>query len=582
MAAMCSFMGCARLKWNLVANVLDIPKPKYAVTVDKNVMIPMSDGIRLAADIYRPDASGKFPVIIVRTPYGKRNPNHKYEFAGRLFASQGFAFTVQDVRGKFDSEGVYYPYINESKDGYDTLEWAAKRDWSTGKIGTYGFSYWGSTQWLAAPTGSTRLKAMVPIVTAQDPYNRWIYNGIFRINDVLVWHYENAKRYIRDSKEIDWDSAVQYLPLIRADNALGQDISYYNDWIKHPVPGPYWDNIRVDDKVSKITAPALIIDGWYDYYLDSAIKDFNRMISNGGSKEARMSRLIIGPWTHTSKSKFDDVDFGKSASFMQQVKAILGWFQYWLKDEDNGVADEDPIKIFIMGKNEWRSEKEWPLKRTKYVKYYLHSNGCANGIEGNGLLDTELPGKESSDQFIYDPANPVPSIGGTSIYGKSKPGPADQREIEIREDVLIYSTPPLKGDIEVTGPVSLILYAASSAKDTDFAATLVDVYPDGKAINLKTGILRARFRNSLTKPSFLEKDKVYKLDLEIGATSILFKKGHRIRLQVSSSSFPEFGRNLNTGAPIGMTAKIEKAKQTIYHISKYPSYLLLPVIPVDQ
>ncbi|MBI5117188.1 CocE/NonD family hydrolase [Candidatus Poribacteria bacterium] len=575
-------LSCQTAKLRVAAFYLDVPQPEYSVTADKDVMIPMSDGVRLAADIYHPRTPGRYPAIVVRTPYGKGNPQHKYEFAGRLFASQGFVCLIQDVRGKYASEGEYYPYVNEGRDGHDTFEWAGRQSWSSGKIGTYGFSYFGSTQWLAAPYQSEYLKTMVPIVTSQNPYPRWAYNGIYRYNDVLFWHYGNTCKTNRSLEGIDIDKAVRHLPMIEADDAMGVDISPYNDWIRHPTPDAFWDQIRVDDKVETIKAPALLIDGWYDYYLELMLDDYNRMRTLGGSDEARKSQIIIGPWTHQAHSEFDGVDFGKGADFMQQIKTLLRWYNYWLKGENNGILDEGPIRIFVMGKNEWRTENEWPLKRTRFIDFYLHGGGKANTAQGDGMLSANSPETEPPDRFTYDPENPVPSVGGTSIYGNAVAGPADQRAVEARDDVLVYSTPALEKDMEVTGPITLTLYASSSAPDTDFSGKLVDVYPDGKAIILRAAMIRARYRQSFAEPSFLEAGTVYKFDINVGSTSNVFKKGHRIRLEVSSSNFPEFGRNLNTADPIGMNANIVKADQTIYHDAAHPSHLVLPVIPDEN
>ncbi len=570
------------LLWRYTLWRLGVMQPSHSVIVAENVMVPMRDGVRLAADVYRPDVPGRFPVVVTRTPYDKRNPEHKYEFVARLLASQGFACVIQDVRGKFASEGDYYPYMSEAEDGHDTFEWAGAQEWSSGSVGTYGFSYWGSTQWLPAPYQSERLKAMVPIVTGQGVYERWIYNGIFRWNDVLFWHFGNTCRTHRELDGVDIDEAVRSLPLIDADKALGVDLPAFNHWIQHPTPDMYWDQIRVDDKVDRIKAPALLIDGWYDYYLDSMLDDYNRMRFEGGSDEARSSQIIIGPWTHESVSEFDDVDFGNEADFMLQIKTLLRWYGHWLRGDDNGITSEGPIKIFVMGRNEWRTENEWPLARTRYVKYYLRSAGRANTSSGDGELSVDTPEDDPPDHFVYDPADPVPSVGGTSIYGAATPGPRDQREVERRNDVLVYSTGTLDEDVEVTGPVRLVLYAASSAKDTDFSAKLVDVYPDGKAINIQAGMVRARYRESFTEPSFLEKGVAYEFDIKVGSTSNVFKKGHRIRLEVSSSYFPEFGRNLNTGAEIGMTSEMVTADQTIYHDTGRPSHLILPIIPREE
>ena len=571
--------GLFRLKWRLAAIGLGISQPAHSVVVEKQVMVPMRDGVRLAADLYRPDADGAFPVIVARIPYGRANPRLKVSLAGGLFASQGFVFVAQDVRGKHDSEGDYYPYVHEAEDGHDTFEWAGAQPWSNGKIGTYGFSYFGSTQWLSAPYGSPHLKAMVPIVTAQNLYGRWIHDGVFRWNDVLVWHVENRGRKAEKRDDVDWASAVQHLPLIEADDAIGQDIPAYDDWIRNPTTGPYWDRINVEGQVSDIRAPALIIEGWYDYYLDLAIEDYNRMREEGGTPEARRSRLLIGPWTHVTTSEFRDRDFGGEAEFFGSIREILRWYRYWLLDLKSEVEEEKPIKIFVMGSNEWRSEAEWPLERTQWTRFYLHSDGRANTSDGDGLLSPQPPEQEPSDRYVYDPDDPVPSVGGTSIYGIAQPGPVDQRAVEAREDVLVYSTPPLEEAVEVTGPVRLVLHASTSARDTDFVATLVDVDPEGKAVNLKTGIVRARFRNSTEQPAFLTPGRVYEYAIEIGATSNLFRKGHRIRLQVTSSCFPEFSRNLNTGAPIGLTTEKVEAEQTILRDADFSSVLVLPVIP---
>jgi hypothetical protein len=420
---------------------------------------------------------------------------------------------------------------------------------------------------------------MVPIVTSQDLYPRWIYNGMFRYNDMLFWHYGNSCRTERKLEDVDVEKAIWTLPLIKADDAMGYDLQSYNDWVTHSTPGEYWDRLRVDNQIERIQAPALMVGGWYDYYLELMFEDFNRMRSAAGSDEARQSRIIIGPWTHESVSQFEDVDFGRDADFLKQIGVILTWYDYWLRGERNGVLDSGPITLFVMGRNEWRTETEWPLARTQYVKRYLRSGGNAKTADGDGFLALEPPADEPPDHFIYDPDNPVPSIGGTSIYGSARPGPRDQRKIEERADVLVYSTPPLQQETEITGPVTLVLYASSSARDTDFSAKLVDVYPDGRAINLRSGMVRARYRESFDEPSFLEPGTAYRFEIPIGATSNVFKKGHRIRVEISSSHFPEFGRNLNNGGDIATSSEIVKAEQTIYHDEERPSYILLPLIP---
>jgi len=577
----CLFLGACN-KMDIVAWYMGIPKPQYKVKTVEGVKIPMRDGVKLATDLYMPDKVGKYPVVLIRTMYGKQKKSDGYQTIGQLFASQGYVTVIQDVRGRFDSEGDFYPYIYEAADGYDTVEWAGTQSWSTGKVGTIGASYWGSTQWLLSPNSSKYLKAMVPINTSQDVYPRWIYNSIFRITDVLTWFCGfsgNDPHRGRSIEGIDWDKAASTLPLIKADDSLGENIPAYDDWINHPVPGPYWDRIRVDNKVQQITVPALIIEGWYDYYLDLALNDFNRMRNESGSIDAKNSMIIVGPWTHTMKSKFPDVDFGKKASFLKQYALVIDWFDYWLKGKDNGIMAKGPVRIFTMGPNTWKTESTWPPKNVKYEDYYLHSSGKANSSSGDGSLTTVLPGSENSDGYEYDPADPVPSVGGTSIYGNLKAGPYNQKTVESRRDVLIYTTAPLETDMNITGPVKLVFYASSSAKDTDFAAKLTDVYPDGKSVNIQAAVIRAKYRDSFDKPALLENKKVYRFEMLIGSTSLVLKKGHRIRLQLASSNFPEYGRNLNTGDDNGTTSDMVKAYQVIYHDEAHPSKLVLPVIP---
>ena len=561
---------------NIIAWYMGLPQPQNRIKTVLGVQTAMRDGVKLSADLYMPDKDGTYPVILIRTMYGRQHT--EYTLIAQVFASQGYVSVVQDVRGRFDSEGEFYPYIYEAADGYDTVEWAGTQSWSTGKVGTFGLSYWGSTQWLIAPNPSKYLKAIVPMNTSQDVYQRWIYNSIFRITDVLAWFYENSPRRGRSIKGIDWDKAVATLPLSKADDSLGENIPTYDDWVHHSIPGPYWDKIRVDTKVQQITVPALIIEGWYDYYLDLAIGDFQRMITKSGSAEAKKSMLMIGPWIHPMKSSFPDADFGKEASALKQFIVILDWYDYWLKGKDNGILAKGPVRIFTMGSNTWTTHKEWPPKNMRCEEYFLHSGGNAQGLTGDGLLTKALPGKEIPDQYEYDPANPVRSVGGTSIYGSLKAGPFDQKSVESRKDVLVYTTAPLTEDIEITGPVTLVFYASSSARDTDFAVKLTEVYPDGKSVNIQSAVLRAKYRNSFDQPSLLEKGKVYKFELTVGSTSVRYKKGHRIRLQITSSNFPEYGRNLNTGEDNGTTSAMVKASQVIYHDSEHPSKLVLPVV----
>jgi putative CocE/NonD family hydrolase len=339
--------------------------------------------------------------------------------------------------------------------------------------------------------------------------------------------------------------------------------------------------MSVNDRVADIRCSALMFAGWFDPFADAMFDDFLRIRSRGGSEAARHSQLIVGPWTHTTESRFRFTDFGVEARFLGQIKTVLRWYDHWLKGEANGVDQEGPIRIFVMGKNEWRTEQEWPLARTRYESLYLGGEGTAAPDSGKARLSTGTPEEQPPDVFLYDPANPVPSRGQAGLFGDISYEPKDQREIESRKDVLSYTTRELAEDVEVTGPVELVLYASSSAPDTDFTAALTDVHPDGRSIQVTSGIVRARFRNSLTEPSAIKPGTVYQYRVQLGPTSNLFRKGHRIRLQVSSSDFPRLDRNLNTGGRIGQTARISVAVQSVYHSPAYPSHLVLPVVPPE-
>ncbi len=574
--------GCSKLKWSAAAIFIDIQLPAHSIVKENNVMIPLRDGIRLAADIYRPAKSGQYPVVLIRTPYGKTNKEHRYDLMGGIFASHGYVVVVQDVRGRYGSEGNWYPFVNEPIDGVDSLQWVRDQEWSSGKVGMFGLSYFGSTQWLASPFDETGLTTFIPIVTAQSTYDLFFNRGVLKFNQTFIWHYLTEERRSKNFDAVDWEKALKHLPLIKADDALENDNPAYNDWIKHPVPDDFWNPIRVDDKIDRIKVPALLVAGWNDPFLNSMFEDYNRMIKYSGSDMARESQLIVGPWIHETRTRFDDIDYGKNSRFLAQVKIFLRWFDYYLKGIENGITDEGPISLFVMGKNQWRREKEWPLKRTRYVKYYLHSNGEANSNRGSGRLSTEVPILEKPDTYRYDPADPVPTIGGALVYDNVGIGPLDQSKIEARADLLVYSTPVLQEEMEITGPISLVLYASSSAKDTDFVARILDVRPDGVSIPLTTNIVRARFRESMKEPSFLNSGEIYAFQINLGATSNIFKKGHKIRLHVTSSDFPKFDRNLNTGAAIGMTSEMVKATQKVYHDQVYPSHLVMPVIPTKN
>lgn len=566
-------------RMRFVAWYFDLPRTPSRVGVEKDVMIPMRDGVNLAGDIYRPKRQGRYPCIVVRTPYEKGEMKHEYPFLGKLFASQGYACLIQDTRGKHRSEGHFYAFAYEGNDAYDTVDWIAEQDWCDGNVGMFGSSYLGLSQWLSAPLQNPHLKAMVPTFVSQKAYDIVRGNsGVFRLKDALVWNYENMARQKRSSQDIDWKKAVFHLPVIQADEQLSCTIPAFKDWVQHSDEDGYWGQWRADDKIQHIITPALVVAGWFDMFLASSLFNFQKMISEGGSEEARQTQLIVGPWTHHPDLTFKEISYGKSSLIRKQLHVAVRWYDHWLKGLSS-IDAEWPIHLFVMGANIWRREREWPLTRTLYKRYYLHSGGRAMTAQGDGKLTLVFPDVQTADTYTYDPLNPVPSIGGSAIFGDGWEGPQEQKEVEGRRDVLVYTTDPLEEDVEVTGPIALKLYASSSAPDTDFVGKLTDVHPNGKSYHVQVGIIRARYRLSLSEPSFLEKDRVYLFHIDMAATSQLFKKGHRIRLQITSSHFPEHGRNLNTKEDPNRSKVTQKAHQVIYHDKEHPSHLILPIIP---
>ena len=569
------WVGLWFLLWGGIGSALSADV--YEVEFQKNVMVSMSDGIHLAANLFLPKADGPFPVLLMRSPYGKGDE----KMGDCLFyGGQGYAVMIQDTRGRGDSEGEWNPFFLDGRDGYETQEWIGKQTWCNGKIGTFGGSYVGFTQWISAPFASQYLKAMVPEVPFSDAYHHINYQGgAYQVALTFLWGTMVSKDLPKPF-EVKWDEGFRHLPLMGWKDYLGFEVKYINDWLSHPTYDDYWKARGVDNRYGDITVPILNIGGWYDIFARDTIDMINRVRHESKDHAARRNQLVImGPWHHggSDKGKVGELDFGRDAD-LDRRPLRLKWFDYWLKNQDTGVEDWPPFYLFIMGENVWRSENEWPLQRTQWTDYYLHSGGKANTRQGDGVLNTVPPLVEESDTFVYDPADPVPSKGGNHL-GNPVPGPFEQSEVENRQDVLVYTTPALEHDVEVTGPIKMVLFASSTATDTDFTAKLVDVHEDGKAFNLCDGIIRARYRSSETEASLIESGKIYRYEIDLWVTSNLFRQGHRIRVEISSSNFPRFDRNPNTGHTFAVDADMVKATQAVLHGAEYPSHLVLPVIP---
>ncbi len=562
-----------------------LPFEKYL-----HIRVPMRDGVRLDTNVFHPTGARRYPTILVRTPYGK-GPDLPPGYSA--FIERGYAVVLQDVRGRYASDGVFDALDQEGPDGYDTLNWVAAQPWSDGKIGMLGGSYLGIAQWRVAVLNNPHLKAIFPVVSGYDDYVDRFYSpgGAMKLGHRLMWLSLNlTPPGVPRPRFADY---VNHLPLRTSDRAAtGQTLPVYQKILEHPGYDAFWKELSVRDKIDRVRVPVFSVWGWYDNYVESDLNAFSALHHGSGKPDDR-HRIIVGPWAHNMSIPFAGINFGDDSS--SPIRSFqLEWFDHWLKGvpEDatrysaeafhtsRGALDEAPVHIFVMGVNRWRDEREWPLARAQYTPLYLASKGHANSLDGDGKLSWKLEKKGKSDQFVYDPRTPVPTRGGAvccdpKIFAW---GPMDQRPVERRDDVLVYTSDVLKHDLEATGPIRVVLYVATSATDTDFTAKLVDVFPNGEARNLTDGLLRLRYRNGIERPELAKPGEVYPITIDAGVTSNVFLAGHRIRVEISSSNFPRFDRNPNTGRPVADETVLKPAQQSVYHGSVYASYVLLPVL----
>jgi len=531
----------------------------------------MRDGVRLYANVFLPSERARVPAILVRTPYGKGEelaPNY------RALLEQGFAVMVEDVRGRYESEGEFEPLTQEPADGDDTLNWMARQPWCDGKIGMTGGSYLGIVQWKAALRANPHLKAIFSVVAGDDDYRDRFYStgGAMKLGNRLEWMSENLKT---PGYHPDFNRFVWHLPLLTADvAATGRVSSMYRQALAHPAFDGFWQSISTREHLDQVRVPVFAVGGLYDNFAESDLDAFATLHKRSG-----LNRVLIGPWPHNMSFKFADADFGADSAVPVR-RLTIDWFDHWLNGKDTRIASAAPLRIFVMGVNKWLDEREWPPERARARNFYLVSQGHANTAAGDGALEDAPRRRAAADRFTFDPRDPVPTRGGAVCCNpRVFPwGPMDQRPVEQRRDVLVFSTRPLEQDLEVVGPVKAVLWVATNQRDTDFTVKLVDVFPDGYARNLTDGILRMRYRNSLERPEPVRPGEVYQITLDAGIASNQFLKGHRIRVEISSSNFPRFDRNPNTGAPIAGETRLVKANQTIYHDRQYPSRLVLMVM----
>jgi putative CocE/NonD family hydrolase len=531
----------------------------------------------LSADVYLPLGAQGLPTIVQWTPY--ESTRERFVAWGVWFARRGYAAVVVDVRGRYESDGQFTAWEHDGQDAHDTLTWAAGEQWSNGRIGTWGRSYGALVQWQLMHLGHPNLQAAAPQVIHDDYFwDGYWTGGAFQLALTLgaaaLW--SSALALITGPSAADVvlnDRIFGHLPLIELDEVvIGRKVDYWRLWWEHQTNDEYWQQFR--HRPEKVQVPIFQQGGWFDPYCGSHLRKFAAI----GDRVS--NRVLMGPWSHEEEveSFRGDVDMGpQSVTVIRDHELVF--YDRFLKDESNGWDERPPLELFVMGANEWRSYETWPVAGTELTPWYLGDGGALG-------LDGPKPG-EPADRYVYDPRDPVPTMGGvnsvlTMTQGAQTPvvpGPRDQRELERRDDVLSYTSGELDRDLEVIGPVEMLLYAASSAKDTDFIVRLVDVHPDGKAIFVTEGIIRARYRNSHEGDSteLLEPGEVAEYRIRCYPAAIVFKAGHQIRLDVTSSSFPRFSRNLNTGEDIGTGTRMEVARQTVLHTDRYPSHVVLPV-----
>lgn len=560
------------------------PSRHHNILVDRDVAAKMRDGTTLYADVFRPADPGRYPALLMRTPYDKGRAAGAFVIGA---VKRGYVVALQDVRGQFRSEGDFNPYLQEVHDGHDTIEWLAAQPYVNGKVGTFGLSYPGAVQWMTAPTRPPHLVAMAPAMTFANARHFTYHGGIF-VSPILNWFMQRQVKARREKglpyvsiEEIreayagnrhDW---LMHLPL--RDLPVMRPFPVWRDWVDHTDDGPYWAPYDIEAQHAKVQVPALNVTGWHDddYGQPGAIRNFTGMRQRGGSDEARLGqRLLIGPWSHgvptLDRTEFGGVDFGPNAG-LDYSETLWRFFDYWLKGIDNGYTTELPVQYFVMGDNVWRQERDWPPPSTKYVEL---------GLAGEGKLEWDAPAGDASESFVYDPMNPIRLPGQGLIYAGGS-GRPDWRAVTARRDVVVFTSEPLGRDTEITGQIIAKLWFSSSAPDTDVSMRLLDVAPDGTAHNFTVapGMLRTRYRSTEKEPapSPLTPGRPVELEISLGYTSYVVRAGHRLQVYVGGSVYPYV--HLNTWEPFTSWSQARPATQTIHLGAKHPSRVVLPVIP---
>ncbi|MDP7262862.1 MAG: CocE/NonD family hydrolase [Dehalococcoidia bacterium] len=583
-----------------MVDLVSADEDKFGVIVERNIGVPMRDGTILRADVYRPNAGGRFPVLIERTPYDKNTSSESNLKAGEFYAAHGYVTVIQDVRGRFASDGEFYPFRDdgdgEKQDGYDTVEWAAEQSWTNGKIGTIGGSYSGATQYRMLSTQPPHLVAQFARQSSADYYDEWVYRGGafeygFNLKWILTHTATNARKLVPLSRETEVEKRINeasenYLkwlehspisPLLPVDELY----SWFSDWMNHPNHDDFWEEFSNERSHDRVNVPVHHFGSWFDCFLAGTLRNYTGMRANAATAEARVGQqMTIGPWIHNPAPAdlrdAGEADFGEQA-ILGWLTTRLRWFDHWLKGVDNGVDTDKPVKLFTMGINAWREFDEWPPEGVKYTPFYLSNgtSGSANSLN-DGVLTTSKPDLfgEVFDEYESDPENPIRSYGGGHLGDNN--GPRDQRSYE--HNVLTYTTEILEQPLDVTGPVKAVLHASSSAIDTDWIVRITDVQPDGTSMLVCDGILRARFKDSFKRPVALVPHMSAEFEIDLWATSHVFQKGHRLRVAIMSSCFPRWDRNWQTGKNNALESSGIVAQNRIFRDEIRPSHVILPLL----
>lgn len=544
---------------------------------DKSVMIPVRDGVLLATDLYFPSEKlTTYPVVLIRTPYNKQ----LLKEYGEYYSNKGYVTAIQDVRGKYASEGAWIPYKSEGQDGYDVIEWLANQDWSNGKIGMVGGSYSGSVQLAAAIEKPPHLVTIIPNITPATPFNNTPYeNGVFALGSNIRWTDivynditgEEMSRKFQEVFRKNWYQELNYLPVINLDEkVINSNVDFWSDWVINEPEDKYFDSIDYLNKLDSVAIPVFIQSGWFDVANRGSKLLYDRLASRGKNN----IKLIMGPWVHSDRSskQLGPLYLGEEAG-IDLFELYTKWFDYWLKGDENGIFNEPLVQIFNIGPNKWVYSDSYPIKNSEKTKLYLSGISDNDYTKKGKLVDTESMNADDGTKYIYDPSNPTPSF---SEYMKKNEFSEYKQLVSNRDDIIIFESEALKDSLTIAGPISAVIYASSSALDTDYSLTLTGINEKGEIfpIGQTFGIIRAKYRNSIKSPELLNKNEVYKYTIDLSHTFYTLSPRQKLRLEVASCSFPNFSRNLNTGKNSQTTSEYVVAEQKIYHNRKYPSHIL--------